>query len=105
MSTYLLRSKVIQVVIIKTTLCAAVNNNATGRTARSTLCVFGGRQARQHVLELVLRDLAAQLARLGEHQQAVLDGRGALLLDEADARKTVRCIGLENLVEEVLAGF
>ena len=59
----------------------------------------------QQLLELLLRDLLAQLPALREHDEPVLDLGGALLLDEADAAQPVGGFGVEDLVQDALAGF
>ncbi len=59
----------------------------------------------EQLLELVLGHLLAQLARLRQHDEPVLDVGRALLLDQADAPQPVGRLGLEDLVEDRLARF
>lgn len=59
----------------------------------------------QDVLQLVLGDLLAQLARPGQHDEAVLDVGGARFLDHADTAQTVGGLGEEDLGENGLAGL
>ena len=59
----------------------------------------------EHVLELVLGDLLAQLAGAGQGDEAVLNIGRALLLDEADAAQSVLGLGVQDLVQDGLARF
>lgn len=63
------------------------------------------RHGRQQVLELRLRHLLPQLARLRQREEPVLDVDCALLLDESDAAETVSGLGVEDLVEHLLSSF
>lgn len=74
-------------------------------THHNLLLLLVIRHGIQKILELCLRDLLAQLARLREHDEAVLDVGGTRFLDETDAAETVGGFGVENLAEGVLAGF
>lgn len=47
----------------------------------------------------------AQLARLRQRNQAILNIVGALLLDKADAAQAVGRFGVQDLAEDVLARF
>lgn len=63
------------------------------------------RHRRQQFLELFFRHFLPQLTGLRQRNQAVLDVGCALLLDEADASEAVRSFGVQDLVEDLLAGF
>lgn len=84
-----------QVVVIVVPSLATINDD---------LLLLVLRHGVEEILELGLGDLLAQLARLREHDEAVLDVVGALLLDEADAAQAVGRFGVQDLVEGVLAG-
>lgn len=53
----------------------------------------------QQLLELLLGNLLAQLAGLGEHDETGLDVSSAGFLDKADATQTIGGFGLEDLVQ------
>jgi hypothetical protein len=59
----------------------------------------------QELFKLVLGDLLAQLARLGQHDQAVFDIRGPGFLHKANAAQTVGGFGLEDLVQDRRSTF
>jgi len=52
------------------------------------------RHGPQNLLQLLLRDLLPYLARPREHNEPVLDVRGARLFDEADAAQAVGGVGV-----------
>lgn len=57
------------------------------------------------ILQLVLRDLLAQLTRLRKHDESVFDVEGARFLDEADAVETIDGFGFEDLADDSGAAF
>jgi hypothetical protein len=59
----------------------------------------------QEVLKLGLGDFLAQLAGARERDEPVLDVGGARFLDEADATEAVCRFGVQDLVEDRLAGL
>lgn len=59
----------------------------------------------QEFLQLSLGDLLPQLARPRQRDQPVLDVGRARLLDESDAAQSVRGLGVQDLVQDRLAGF
>lgn len=59
----------------------------------------------KQILQLVLRDLLAQLARLRKHDEPVFNIKGARFLDEADAVETVDGFGFEDLANDGRAAF
>lgn len=59
----------------------------------------------EQLLELVLGDFFAQLPAPREHDEPVLDVGGAVLPDEPDAAQTVGGLGVQDLVQDVAAGF
>ena len=86
--------QIIQIVIVPAAAAAAIDHNLT----LLLLLLLG--DGAQQLLELVLGDLLAQLARAGEHDEAVLNVCGARLLDEADAAEAVGGFGGEDLGED-----
>lgn len=63
------------------------------------------RHRAQKLLQLLLRDLAAQLARTREHDEPVLDVLRARGLDQLDPVEAVRGVGRDDLRDEGGAGF
>lgn len=61
------------------------------------------RDRAEDILELVLRDLLADLACSREHNEPVLDVCCAALFDEADTAEPVGGVGRQDLREDVLA--
>lgn len=59
----------------------------------------------EQLLELVLGDLGPQLAAARQHDEAVLDVGRAVLPHEPDAAQPVGRLGVQDLVQDVAAGF
>lgn len=83
-----------QVVIIPATLSSVDHN-----LVLLLLLALVLRNRPQELFQLVLCHLLSQLARLGHHDQTVLDVGGARLFDETYPTQTVRGGGFEDLGE------
>lgn len=59
----------------------------------------------QQILQLVLRDFLAELARLGEHDQTILDIHGPGLFDEANPAEAIGGGWIKDLVQDGGATF